>query len=1116
MYGIPFPRTNAELHGGRLFGTGEFAAELRWTGTALSRFAAQLGRFELRQSQIERAVILGDYATATAELDAVERDFGRSVFLIQYRLLVAELAEGLEGNARQLSEINTGDSDAFVQLLATFLSMRAERNVSAESYQRKLERDFQDFESHPTLMAYFDTRLNILGLRDNAKLEGALAIESAASVIDRYIQFLAVCRITVAEAPAEAQLLVPWLQKLNDKIESPQLKNLLIYCDPDTDLHRDERTEQVLRVMDEYGSGYYERSAASSLRLLQTEPRDFELYRIHVRSLALLNKAPRDASGTDSFQSQILSSMHSVYVDPRREAAGNEALVKIALSLGDSSLALAIGNFLAEEKLRPSQLPLKTIARLGAPFSNFGLTECYADPQSAMDLVRKFRAVYPESTHLASSEEYYDALITKRAPSFPSLAPLSRRIWAARLARVVGSYSDVTQQLSSLENELAASHSSGAWIVGDELAEGLVVAALRQGRLADAADGAVGSILKKPSVAKKLPLDELIKSIEDRPDVIDANDINVPLLYALADKDPRSVYVAYDNFMVAIGATKPSALIPDAKSFEPRRLTTFLHRVCVPRVLSRSYHFEGTTDLESERLRLCQFLSEFDAQALKAYSAEITAITERTLIRRGMQQIEESKIYVDELGIRGRGRRLFTELFERFRAFADLRMVNPTLKLSDPKALLSYFETDESGQLIEKPIPEGKTPEDITTVLHIGHVSHFRDLFFEVRDRFISSSEHGLDAYLSTRIRHGTLEGHVRSIFEPLHLIAQRDKSSGEYLELPHWDGRLSDETPAVRKKVHQMIGVFSQQIDTIIEHLKRKVVQVSTEKRSDGVWLDFSFSDAEIIQLLTNRFSAALKYDEFMDEVFRVLWRRTETVLEQTRGRISGEIKNDVYDALLNLRQNIRKLVSASAAPELHQNLTQGLTKLQNEFDRIATWFTISHSTAVTEFTMSDLVSICTASINNTYPTRAIAPEVRITNDHKYEGRHFAHFSDIFRTLFDNVIVHSGLPSEELVMKVTVESSDTDLSIRVENSLAPEVFASDPARVLQQRVPTAKTQDTAKALVKTEGGSGVAKIQKILSSDLEREKAEIVFNYTSENRLQVAIDMELQGLLAP
>src|SRR5262249_8674965 len=56
----------------------------------------------------------------------------------------------------------------------------------------------------------------------------------------------------------------------------------------------------------------------------------------------------------------------------------------------------------------------------------------------------------------------------------------------------------------------------------------------------------------------------------------------------------------------------------------------------------------------------------------------------------------------------------------------------------------------------------------------------FRDIFKDLTYEFISSNEWGLDSNLSQRIRHGTLSGKIRELFERRNLITLKD-AAGNY-----------------------------------------------------------------------------------------------------------------------------------------------------------------------------------------------------------------------------------------------------------------------------------------------------------------------------------------------
>ena len=85
------------------------------------------------------------------------------------------------------------------------------------------------------------------------------------------------------------------------------------------------------------------------------------------------------------------------------------------------------------------------------------------------------------------------------------------------------------------------------------------------------------------------------------------------------------------------------------------------------------------------------------------------------------------------------------------------------------------------------------TPEytkSVSLVIIDGGFKLFVQAFNEIKYLFLYSNEYGLDSNLSQRIRHGTLLGAIRALFDSFHLVTQKD-SSGRYRDNAYWTNRL-------------------------------------------------------------------------------------------------------------------------------------------------------------------------------------------------------------------------------------------------------------------------------------------------------------------------------------
>ena len=482
-----------------------------------------------------------------------------------------------------------------------------------------------------------------------------------------------------------------------------------------------------------------------------------------------------------------------------------------------------------------------------------------------------------------------------------------------------------------------------------------------------------------------------------------------------------------------------------------------------------------------------------------------------------MRQIEVSKIYVDEQGIRSAGHEILKESFDRYKELVSLSSID-RLRMLNLEGLHLYA-LNQQGQLVMQPI----STTALTTaaehanvnlrVITTGQIALFKELFFDVRDRFISSGEYGLDAYLSVRIRHGVLQNQVRSPLETLHLISEKDAATGNYLDNPYWDGRLTELSEDTIKAIRKQLALFSRKVDDVALKLNKTMVQVKTERKNPEALFDYTFSDAYLLELASSDFATATDFETFFDNIFQILWKRTQENLEKIRSTISGTIKNEIYGVLSELEKQVRQLVESHQAPELLRNIVSCQTNLQYELARIAQWFTISRSSLISEFSIDELLNVCVQSINNIYPHKKIIPDIVYVGNVILDGKHFAHFSDIVRTLLDNIIVHSGLPADQMGVEVDATILGTTMALDIKNNIANSVRELDPVAQLNSAHEKMNSSDIGEVIAR-EGGSGLLKVRKIMEVDLQRPNPFLHFYYSTEAKFAVTLRMDLEGLI--
>ena len=235
------------------------------------------------------------------------------------------------------------------------------------------------------------------------------------------------------------------------------------------------------------------------------------------------------------------------------------------------------------------------------------------------------------------------------------------------------------------------------------------------------------------------------------------------------------LYVAYDNYLENKGVDRPSLYIKQLNSYSSADLC-FLEVVCTHDVLHSSPAFENQEELDLERLEICNFLLGKTADTA-ATESEISELWRKILVRKGIKQINFSKIYVDIQGIKDILRGQLRENFNRNIEIAALP-ADQLEKIVDSlgNVLVYYFEKDDDLDSELDEFDKQKVEENIKNLklTSYNRFRHFKEAFLKIRDQFIDNKDHGLDTYLSMRIRHGTLLGQIRSVFETHNLITKK------------------------------------------------------------------------------------------------------------------------------------------------------------------------------------------------------------------------------------------------------------------------------------------------------------------------------------------------------
>ncbi|MCZ2222845.1 MAG: hypothetical protein LC122_04360 [Chitinophagales bacterium] len=284
------------------------------------------------------------------------------------------------------------------------------------------------------------------------------------------------------------------------------------------------------------------------------------------------------------------------------------------------------------------------------------------------------------------------------------------------------------------------------------------------------------------------------------------------------------IWISLDNFLTTNNLRFPKELIKNISDFDKVKLIYLLKNVCVQDIYDSSVWFESQDELDNERIELCTILSNLDKDNFEKYISEISEIDRNLLIRKGVKQIDESKIYVD---INGLKKSLYKELNENLQRSINLQSLSidqiKKLDLKENNVLITFYDQDSKGV------------EQIDSNIKITGYSRFQlfaEMFLKLRDNFIANNEYGLDTYLSMRIRHGTLLGEFRSNFEKYHLITKKENDL-KYKNNLYWEN-VTENDDNLFFKFNEILSAFSQKIDNVSNDLKN-LIQIKTKIKIYG-----------------------------------------------------------------------------------------------------------------------------------------------------------------------------------------------------------------------------------------------------------------------------------------
>ena len=1089
-----FPRTVLQLRSFAAYRSISIQREFRWASEYISLFTTRLSTLPPLLQAFDSCLLRGEYDKCETILNNIEDEFGCSLWLIKNKIALLQLSKGLESQKKYAADIKQhAFSRGILAFITHYRSQMAEPSVTPQTFEKEFNETLSKAKVPESLRNYLT--YHVTPVRKNS-LDAIFTIpryEGTGSLIDYIEALLDVSRIIIATRQTDLySVLAGSLENIQKHIADPRVSVILYSLGVDS-VPPVKFDPLALEAFNNYLSGHHEEAILSSCSRLSIQPYDFNT--IQIAALAISASDNTASNQGQSLLEQLLHSMTLLIKKGDESSAALTVLTKLAWVFSHTSWSKALSAFLAREAS-----PLSTV--VPSELDGYSLLSSpdlhpssllFLDDASILTKSISLLAQVSESDSPSVSycRKIIDQEYTETGPN--------KLMWEEQT--LISLYTCLRD--GAFEESLNAARllekSKYDYYINKSV-QIISLSLLMLDKLEECIEYVTTAYLRNHNFHSILPINELLEKIDQKVRMRLASNISLPILYDIFTKHFVPKYerfrnYSHEDFLFAHGVNRPSQLRNSANRFQKDKLVHFLRYICIEQVMDCSTVYVGSQDLARERIEVCKILCEFDATNIDEYQTEIKDIHRRLTMKKKIREIERSKIYVDIKGLKEIAQKNLEEQFSRYHSYVK--------KGIDPQTYA-----------LQKSIEEKVTAGDIEGMLALSLPKNeindlFESMVVTLRDYFVSNTQHGLDAYLSVRIRHGTLTGQLRSPVEATNLITKRDANTRKYKVNSHWIDRLRIRDPKTRESLANCFDSFSLGFDDLIRRIITEWIQVRTTQDGKGLF-NFILLKPDVAYL-SSELTPETSFDSFLDTVFNYFTNTLKVSLETIRSKNHADAKLESTNLLTKLQsQSIDILDNTYYIGELLGAINSTRTDLQIAFDRVIEWFRLSSEARGEPFTIEDAINISVESMRTSTPDFEI--EISISEDMKdtvIQGN-LPSFVDVFFTIFGNIEKHSHIDGHVKAV-VKVHLNENLIILQVLNDIAEGVANADNVRAINDIKRAMEKEDYTKPII-TEGGTGFHKIKKILlhdfSSPVTGAKPTLDFGFIDSTHFSVEISI--------
>lgn len=1098
-HGSPFPKRADQILSNRAPGQPVNAyREILWAIARCYQFKEALKDYCVERQKFERAVLLNDYATSSALLNEIESRFGKSIWLYQNRLASAHIAHGENTPAEVASGIlDEARGNSLLYIVLHYVRQR----IESATLRDKLRSEIEDLIASRVYSSYFHSKIFDITDSSEEAVSNLLFMDSRASVIDHYCSLVLVLQAAVSDRMLTVEMvgwMLPCLTRLYEGTNDPRLLGVISAMGKPL-IQTSPASLERLDAIEYYTIGDYDSCTKKTLDILRRDPADSAMRLLRIKAEVALQRQPDSEEGLcgelNGHLFNILSANDSFY-------SSVHAFIVLADRFNDHQWMLYLRAALwyeigTEERRRiPSWMRDFYVREQEiSPFAALVLEPAYAE-----DALRQFEKCgnCPETIALVRQ-------IMAGAPASSEINPRAAKYLARELLskQEYGAAADLYRIAAEGDVRPAAQLRACG---------GQSLALMLKGDYVPALDIIVGAFLSNPHAPLLLPFRELVELLPDADQW--PHTISLSLMLALASQfdvegDLSKTRLAFERFCEENGVFRPSQLVDRISEFGQSKVVAYLDNVWQPEIMRQTLLYMEPDQIEEARIEACQQLAKIDLPRARIHKEELASRIKQQEISKTTALVEQSRVYVDIEAIKRALRTKLKSSYTQYKS-AITQIGRPQNDLIDRlQFILEGFDNGKS----------------LSTVLSTFHVVDEKDaptqtdiqfstLFSEITKEFLTG-DHGLNAYLSTRVRHGKFVDALRKSVANEHLVTAR-QDDGTYVSNSYWSTALADHEH--KEAVLIALQTFSTNFDAKLFYVRDRRLQIRSyydlkalDDNTEGL-LVYQFSNLER-KLMQSYDSDFKDIDELIVKCVDSLWEKTDSNLASVREYLAQTLRPDLMKLFDDLTADIESIGRQVMPPGLSNAIARARTAVQQSLEGVAGWFKRSEVYDRQDF---EIDFPCLIAANMVNRTLSVPPDwqgpnyLQIEADGKVPGRALDTLVDVFYVFFENSFKYAESEHVPLKIDVSMSMKSGDFKATVSsNALPPTPQRLDELAKLRSSLATQESR----RLAQGEGRSGFRKVLLALSSPLYKSSF-LNFEHTLDGEFKVNFGFKMQEVV--